>query len=123
MESRPDPEQAQRELLETNRALVDEVRVIRRYVDALQKQQERMRRYTWIILLPFLGLVAVFMLGGCLLRPLLFPMAPGAVEAEDPMKRWERQLDRADRQLDRNEKLAERADALVGRWEKAAPKE
>lgn len=123
MESRPDPDQVYRDLLETNRALLEELRANRQFRDALRDEQRRAKRVAWIVLLVMVGLMALLPLALCLLPRLFYTPPLEGVESEDPVKRYERQLDRVDRQLDRNEKLFERADALLGRWEKAAAKE
>ncbi len=136
MDSHADREQALKDLVETNRALVREVRAIREYVDTLSEQQRRFKRNRVLILLIAVGATLAFPVTLVVIAMFVTPVAVPS-QTEDPWQRYERQLDwadrqfdrneklaeRTDRQLDRNEKLAERTDALLQRWEKVAPKE
>ncbi len=125
MDSHPDREQALKDLVETNRALVKEVRAIREYVDILHEQQKRLKRNRILILILFVGAMLAMLAVpvALLVVGMIATSQTVPTQTEDPWQRYERQLDRADRQLDRNEKLVERTDALLKRWEKAAPKE
>lgn len=97
-------------------ALVEETRMTREHYDQLREIQERMA------LRMFLGVIGtiVIILGGFFLLNRNNVPANDNPTFENQDRQYQRQLDRVDESLDRSEKLAKREEELQERWRKQA---
>jgi type VI protein secretion system component VasK len=121
MEPRDDLILVLRELQESNKALVAEVKAIREYVDTVRQRQERTRRMAFVLLLTCLGVMLLPVVG--LFVVSFFTNSQSTEYWEQQAQKEQRRVEKIDDNLDRADKLAGRMETLVGRWEKAAPKE
>jgi hypothetical protein len=121
------------DIVNCHRTLVEEIRKIREWYDYVRRMQRRL-----LIILPIVLFALLLLLAGTIIVAVNFN---GTAEVETPWERQSRQyqklLDREDQQLDRAElqakrfeelqqrwqRQADRIDAVITKWEKAAPKE
>ena len=121
MESRDELADTFRDLLATNRALLAEVKAMRQHIEIARLKQEAVRRVA-IVLLLLVVCLPFLLLGGLWVMSLF--NAPQSTEYwEQQAQKEQRRVEKIDDNLDRADKLAGRMETLVGRWEKAAPKE
>ena len=103
-------DQSLRELRDANRALADEGRALRLAVVAAERGRRRLLPATLAVTfgLPALGCAGI----------LLFrPVPPGGESVGERYERQERE------RVERTERALDRAEAILGRWEKVAPRE
>jgi hypothetical protein len=121
MEPRDELGQVLRDLLESNRAVIEEVRAVRAHFDYSRQEMERWRRRVPWLFASMLGVTLLFLVG--LIGGTYWANGTSENQWDRQVRQQQEQFDRIDRSIEWTEKLVGRTESLIGRWEKATPKE